>query len=121
LAAQFQSIDQKPQWAALRRFPKKTPRDGAVTPAWTDLLIVHKSAHSTRFAGLLGRAGKFVGHLRQMNVLRAVQTCNKPGQVSMPGFSKRRQVLLNQSFHPILQTQAVAHRDGSVGQRRSYL
>jgi hypothetical protein len=39
----------------------------------------------------------------------------------MPGFPQRRQMLLDQSFHPILQTQAVAHRDGSVGQRRSYL
>jgi hypothetical protein len=79
LTAQLQAVDQKAQRAALRRFLKKTPRDGTVAPAWIDILVVHKAAHPARFASLLGSAGKLVGHRRQMDMLRAVKTRDKPG------------------------------------------
>ncbi|WP_251923254.1 hypothetical protein [Salinibacter ruber] len=121
LAAQFQSVDQNTQPAALGGLPKKHSSHRTEPSARLNFLVVQKPSHSTRFAGLLGRSGQLVGHRRQMDVLRSVEPRQQAGQVSVPGFPQRRKRLADQGLNPILKTQAVAHRNGSVGQRHGHL
>ncbi len=127
LAAQFQSVDQNTQPAALRGLPKKRLSHRTLPTARLDLLVVQKTPHSTRLAGLLSWSGQLVGHRRQMHVLRSVNPRQQAGQVSVPGFPQRRRRSGkrrrsgNQRLDPILKRQAVAHRNGSVGQRHGHL